>query len=106
MSDIERRNLDILEQHFRDGCKLNCIQKLGVEIEHFIVHEDTGASVTYYEECGVEYLLHEIESYYPRHYYKRENICWDYITTTVRSAQSWNRPGSWRSALSPKRAYG
>ena len=74
MSDIERRNLDILEQHFRDGCKLNCIQKLGVEIEHFIVHEDTGASVTYYEECGVVYLLHEIESYYPRHYYEGEHL--------------------------------
>ena len=37
MSDIERRNLDILEQHFRDGCKLNCIQKLGVEIQRDVL---------------------------------------------------------------------
>ncbi len=30
--------------------------------------------MTYYEECGVEYLLHEIESYYPRHYYEGEHL--------------------------------
>ena len=39
--DKAQQNLEILEQYFRDGCKLNCVQKLGLEIEHFLVREDT-----------------------------------------------------------------
>ena len=35
--DKAQQNLEILEQYFRDGCKLNCVQKLGLEIEHFLV---------------------------------------------------------------------
>ena len=62
----ERENLDILEQHFRDGCKLNCVQKLGVEIEHFIVRSDSGESVTYYEEQGIESILRELAPEFPR----------------------------------------
>lgn len=64
----EHQNLEILEQYFRDGCKLNCIQKLGLEIEHFIVHEDTLEAVTYYEEHGIEFLLEELAPAYPRQY--------------------------------------
>lgn len=29
----EQQNLELLEQYFRDGCKWNCLQKLGVENE-------------------------------------------------------------------------
>ncbi len=64
-----KKNLDILEQHFREGCKLNCVQKLGVEIEHFVVHKDTKASVTYYEERGIEALLLRMKDYFPHPYY-------------------------------------
>ncbi len=66
---IEKKNLDILEQHFQEGCKLNCVQKLGVEIEHFVVHKDTKASVTYYEERGMEALLHRLKDHFPHPYY-------------------------------------
>jgi glutamate--cysteine ligase len=62
---MEKKNLELLEQYFRDGCKLNCIQKLGVEIEHFIVHRD-GSSVSYYEDRGTESLLQELAPLYPR----------------------------------------
>ena len=70
----ESKNLILLEQHFRDGCKLNCIQKLGVEIEHFIVRADSGKSVTYYEEQGIESLLLELSPLYPRHYYEGNRL--------------------------------
>lgn len=66
---IVKKNLDILEQHFREGCKLNCVQKLGVEIEHFVVHKDTKASVTYYEERGIEALLLRMKDHFPHSYY-------------------------------------
>lgn len=66
--NTEHQNLEILEQYFRDGCKLNCVQKLGLEIEHFIVRGDTLEAVTYYEEHGIEFLLEELASSYPRQY--------------------------------------
>ena len=63
-TDLE--NLDLLTGHFHEGCKLNCIQKLGLEEEHFIVHDDTGHSVTYYEPGGVEEILGELAGRFPR----------------------------------------
>ena len=50
LTDLE--NLDLLTAHFHEGCKLNCIQKLGLEEEHFVLHDGTGRSVTYYEPGG------------------------------------------------------
>ena len=73
MNMTKQNNLEILEQYFRDGCKLNCVQKLGLEIEHFIVREDTLDAVTYYEDHGIAFLLEELSSQYPREY--REEGC-------------------------------
>lgn len=69
-----RQNLEILEQHFRDGCKLNCVQKLGVEIEHIIVHRESQEAVTYYEEYGICWLLERLRSNYPHHYYEDNHL--------------------------------
>ena len=50
--DKAQQNLEILEQYFRDGCKLNCVQKLGLEIEHFLVREDTLEAAAYSGTAG------------------------------------------------------
>lgn len=73
-NDYKEQNLEILEQHFRDGCKLNCVQKLGMEIEHIIVHRKTQEAVTYYEEHGIAWLLHQLKAFYPHHHYENENL--------------------------------
>ena len=66
--EIREKNLDILEQHFRDGCKPNCVQRLGVELEHIVLHRKTGLSLTYYEEGGIESLLQELREHFPHSY--------------------------------------
>ena len=68
MNTTENRNLEALEQYFRDGCKWNCVQKLGLEIEHLILREDSLEAVTYGEAGGVASLLEELAPLYPRQY--------------------------------------
>ena len=58
--DKAQQNLEILEQYFRDGCKLNCVQKLGLEIEHFLVREVTLEAAAYSGPRGIESLLEEL----------------------------------------------
>ena len=91
-NDYKQQNLEILEQHFRDGCKLNCVQKLGVEIEHIIVHRKTQEAVTYYEEHGIAWLLHQLKAFYPHHHYENES--------------AWSRQHSWKSASCRRKVSG
>ncbi|MFQ6804176.1 MAG: glutamate-cysteine ligase family protein [Lachnospiraceae bacterium] len=72
-------NLSRLIRHFERGCKMDCFQKLGLEVEHFIVDKSTGKSVSYYGERGVEAILREMEGQYPHSYY-REIIFWGCTT--------------------------
>ena len=64
--DIARRNIAVLTDHFQAGCKMNCIQKLGLEVEHFLVHKDSGRPVTYSEARGTEWILRQIMTAFPR----------------------------------------
>ncbi len=73
-SYFKQQNLKILEEHFRNGCKMNCIQKLGMEIEHIIVHKDTLEAVTYYEKHGIGWLLDQLKPYYPHFYYEQDSL--------------------------------
>ena len=73
-SYFKQQNLKILEDYFRNGCKLNCIQKLGMEIEHIIVHKDTKKAVTYYESHGIGWLLAQLKSYYPHFIYEQDSL--------------------------------
>lgn len=72
--NYEQQNLELLEQHFRDGCKLNCVQKLGIEVEHIIVHRESREAVTYGEEYGIAWLLHQLKPLYPHHYYENGDL--------------------------------
>ena len=73
-NDYKLQNLEILEQHFRDGCKLNCVQKLGMEIEHIIVHRKTREAVTHYEEHGICWILQQLKAVFPHYYYEGETL--------------------------------
>lgn len=88
---IAEQNLGKLIEHFRKGCKLNCIQKLGLEVEHFIVHADTKRTVTYYEEHGIGALLEQLSDYFPHHLYDEGKLIglWnnDYSITLEPAAQ-------------------
>lgn len=64
-TDWKKKNLAILEQHLRDGCKLHCVQKLGVEIEHIVVHRDTLEAVTYGEDKGIRWILEQLKDEFP-----------------------------------------
>lgn len=63
--DIQKSNKDLLIQHFKDGIKCICIEKLGVEIEHFIVERKSYESISYYGEHGIGSILEELASHYP-----------------------------------------
>ena len=45
--EIKRQNIQRLEQYFHNGCKKDCRQKLGVELEHFIVEPKRQKNVPY-----------------------------------------------------------
>lgn len=64
------RNLSLLTDHFQKGCKLDCFQKLGLEMEHFLVKKDTKESVSYYGEEGVGAILDQLKPLYPHAQYE------------------------------------
>ncbi|GAB6138418.1 glutamate--cysteine ligase [Halanaerobaculum tunisiense] len=51
--------LDQLEDYFRAGETKE--EKIGIEIEHFIVAQDTLETITYQEENGIEDLLYNLQ---------------------------------------------
>ena len=53
---------DKIAAFFAAGCKNTKDRKIGLELEHILVHKDTGKSVTYYEEHGQEYILNAFNS--------------------------------------------
>ena len=55
------RNLSLLTEYFQNGCKENCSQKLGLEVEHFIVVKEAGESVSFYGKHGVAELLERLK---------------------------------------------
>ncbi len=74
MTNYYEENLCRLVRHFERGCKIDCFQKLGLEVEHFIVEKSTGKSVSYYGERGVEAILGRLEMQYPHSYYEGDYL--------------------------------
>ena len=68
------RNLSLLTEYFQNGCKENCSQKLGLEVEHFIVVKETGESVSFYGKHGVAELLERMKPCYSHFYYEGERL--------------------------------
>ena len=69
-----KRNLSRLTEYFQNGCKENCFQKLGLEVEHFVVKKDTKESVSYYGERGVGALLERMKPYYSHFHYEGDQL--------------------------------
>lgn len=68
------RNLSRLTEYFQNGCKENCFQKLGLEVEHFVVKKDTKESVSYYGEHGVGALLERMKHCYSHFHYEGDQL--------------------------------
>ncbi|MBS6195969.1 MAG: glutamate--cysteine ligase [Clostridiales bacterium] len=85
------RNLSLLIEYFQNGCKQNCCQKLGLEVEHFIVKKDTRESVSYYGERGIGAILKKLKSSYSHAYYEENDLLGlynnDYSLTLEPAAQ-------------------
>ena len=63
-------NKKLLIQYFESGCKKESKQKLGVEVEHFIVKRQSWESVSYYGTRGVESILERLSPLYPHRFEK------------------------------------
>lgn len=66
--DYSEVNIGALAKHLRDGSKLNSVPKLGLEVEHIIVHRESLRAVTYYEPYGIEWILKSLEDNFPKSY--------------------------------------
>jgi len=67
-------NLNKLIDYFKRGIKDEKDKSLGLELEHFIVKEDTFESVDYYEENGIKEVLHMLSPYFDKEVYKDGNL--------------------------------
>lgn len=72
--DIQKVNKDLLIQHFKNGIKCVCIEKLGVELEHFIVKRKSLESVSYYGDQGIGMILEMLATYYPYRFEKEGHL--------------------------------
>lgn len=59
------QNIDAIVQYYLSGIKQNN-GKVGIELEHFIVHKADSTPVTYSEEYGVRWILEQLMTSYPR----------------------------------------
>lgn len=59
------KNRSLIVAYFQSGCKRNHEQKIGIEIEHFIVKKETKESVSYYGAGGVGEILKKLKFKFP-----------------------------------------
>ena len=67
---IYEDNKKLLIQFFENGSKKEGNQKLGVEVEHFIVKRQSLESVSYYGKRGIENMLERLSPLYPHRFEK------------------------------------
>ncbi|MFV0527854.1 MAG: glutamate-cysteine ligase family protein [Lachnospiraceae bacterium] len=65
---IKSEIIEKFTRYFAAGCKPQ--QKIGVEIEHFVVKKDTHESVSYYGKRGVQAILERLKPYYTEGIYE------------------------------------
>ena len=69
MSSYEN-NKGLLIKHFEEGSKNRENEKIGVEVEHFIVKHHNLKSVSYYGKHGIEEMLEKLSPLYPHRFEK------------------------------------
>lgn len=57
---IEKKNIQQFVDFFRNGCKENHTEAIGIEIEHFVVNAQDKSAISYYGEKGIEALLERL----------------------------------------------
>ena len=65
---IREENKKLLVQHFENGSKRHCTEKLGVELEHIVVDRQTRESISYYGDRGIGALLERLSGQFPFRY--------------------------------------
>ena len=65
---IREENKKLLVKYFADGGIRHCTEKIGVELEHIIVDEQTRQSISYYGEKGIAALLEALSTHFPWRY--------------------------------------
>lgn len=63
-TECDKENIQQFVDYFRQGCKENHTDALGMEIEHFIVDKKNKSMVNYYGERGIEALLERLSPYF------------------------------------------
>lgn len=66
MTDYTEINRKKIIEYFQSGCKKESSLSVGLELEHFIVDKETGRTIDFYGEHGVERLLRELRIYYEK----------------------------------------
>lgn len=64
IATYQKKNIDRLEQLFYHGCKSDHGDKLGVELEHFIVDRETKRALPYAGERSLNTVLNRLLGYY------------------------------------------
>lgn len=60
-------NIAAIVDYIKSGIKPTN-SSIGIELEHFVVHDDTRLPVTYSEEHGVKWILTQLKAQYPHEY--------------------------------------
>lgn len=68
MKDFTSKNIKKIADYISSGCKDEFCENVGIECEHLIVDSDAQA-VSFYEENGIEAILHELAHIYPERTY-------------------------------------
>ncbi len=74
MNYFEQNKADMIA-YLQKGCKPQGTPlRFGVELEHFIVKNDTKEAVSYYGECGVEDILKQLLPFYEKQDYSQGHL--------------------------------
>ena len=65
LQEIRKANINAIVAFFESGIKKES-EKIGIELEHTVVKKDACQPVSYREEQGVKWLLHQLNETYPQ----------------------------------------
>ena len=63
--DYRKNNIKKIIEYIKKGEKKESQRRLGLEVEHIIIHSETKKAVTYFEEKGIPYILKRMHELIP-----------------------------------------
>ncbi len=67
------QNIETLVNYYKSGFT-DVRGRVGIELEHFVVHKDTKLPVRYSEPQGTVWLLNQLAEYYPKKVYEGDHL--------------------------------